>query len=71
MKIEEGEAIFGKRWADWSEAERREFVSCLEANEINFPLVINWALHYADSLQPKALQWLENILERSRGNANQ
>lgn len=61
MTIEEGEAIFGKRWSEWSVAEAREFVSVLTPEEARKPATLGLALAHPDVLPQPVKDWLTRI----------
>jgi len=64
MKIEEGEQIFGKRWDEWTPEEKKEFVSCLEPNDVWVPACLSMAAKYYCSLSYR----MRNHMEMLAGN---
>ena len=47
MTIEEGEAVFGKRWNPWTKEEQIEFVKALDGTEPRYPIYLDLAcLHW-------------------------
>lgn len=50
MSIEDAEEIFEKRWNLWSEEERQEFVSALDAEDSMTPLVLTLCFSHPHSV---------------------
>lgn len=67
MTIQEGEAIFGKRWNLWSREEQIEFVKALTGSEPRFPIYLNLACAHWQHL-PDAFEkaWEVDIKSRMR-----
>ena len=65
MKIEEAEAIFGKRWNQWTEEENREFASVLQADELVYPIYLNFGMKYFDILPLETQLYLGGLIAES------
>ena len=64
MLIEDGELVFGKRWDEWTKAERHEFCSVMEPEDLRSPLYIDWAMQYTEYLSQETRDYLDEL----RGN---
>lgn len=64
MTIEEGEALFGKRWNAWTEAEQREFCSVLEPGNVHNPGCLAMACRYPRSVSDEVRRYLIGVNER-------
>jgi hypothetical protein len=62
MQIEAGEIIFGKRWDEWTEEEKQEFVSVMEPEDMGYPIYLNLALKYQGQLPVAGRRHLESLL---------
>lgn len=50
MNVEEGEKVFGKRWNEWSEQQRIEFVKALDGTEPCYPIYLNLCCMYPEHI---------------------
>ena len=65
MRIEEGEAIFGKRWNYWTDEEQAQFMSVITIEELLTPLCLNWAIKHETRLPPEVRDWVVQARKRA------
>ena len=58
MTVDDAEVVFGKRWHQWAEDEKREFIRALEPENLRIAYTLQLAINHPELLQEHTRDWL-------------